>query len=539
MAQKLLTPLTIKNLSSPGSDAVTVFVNGEAYGRLRIEAGGRMSWSDGTGNHDTNLYRESADTLTTDDIFKALTALVSPITSGVPSANVPNGAIAVDNLNNRLYFRSNSTWRVVQGGATVSANAPDSPLEGALWFDTDDNKLYIRQGNAWVLAGGSGSSVTVSDNEPASPTVGNLWYESDTGKMFIYYDSFWVEVSGDTGPQGPAGPAGPALNTQNIRIAVAGAGEIDTSTGNLTLDSAGGTVTVDDNLTVTGNLTVSGTTTSVNTETVTIDDNIIVLNNNATGAPSENAGIEVERGSSVNVALRWNESTDKWQFTNDGTTYSDLGAGGSTISVSSNPPASPTEGNLWFDSDTAQTFIYYDSQWLEIGAGIGGGGSSSISVSPNPPASPSEGNLWFDSDTAQTFIYYDSQWVEVGGSTGGAVMQVSSSAPASPLEGRMWFDSDTAQTFVYYDSQWVEIGASAMAATVSANAPVSPISGQIWLDSDTGGVYVYYSNVWIEVGAVPQLTSAAINTALGYTPANSSTAATTGKAIAMSIVFGG
>jgi len=492
VAQKLLTPLTIKNLSSPGSDAVTVFVNGEAYGRLRIEAGGRMSWSDGTGNHDTNLYRESADTLTTDDIFKALTALVSPITSGAPSANVPNGAIAVDNLNNRLYFRSNSTWRVVQGGATVSANAPDSPLEGALWFDTDDSKLYIRQGNAWVLAGGSGSSVTVSDNEPASPSVGNLWYESDTGKMFIYYDSFWVEVSGDTGPQGPAGPAGPALNTQNIRIAVAGAGEIDTSTGNLTLDSAGGTVTVDDNLTVTGNLTVSGTTTSVNTETVTIDDNIIVLNNNATGAPSENAGIEVERGSSVNVALRWNESTDTWQFTNDGTTYSDLGAGGSTISVSSNPPASPTEGNLWFDSDTAQTFIYYDSQW-----------------------------------------------VEVGGSTGGAVMQVSSSAPGSPLEGRMWFDSDTAQTFVYYDSQWVEIGASAMAATVSANAPVSPISGQIWLDSDTGGVYVYYSNVWIEVGAVPQLTSAAINTALGYTPANSSTAATTGKAIAMSIVFGG
>jgi len=228
VAQKLLTPLTIKNLSSPGSDAVTVFVNGEAYGRLRIEAGGRMSWSDGTGNHDTNLYRESADTLTTDDIFKALTALVSPITSGVPSANVPNGAIAVDNLNNRLYFRSNSTWRVVQGGATVSANAPDSPLEGALWFDTDDNKLYIRQGNAWVLAGGSGSSVTVSDNEPASPSVGNLWYESDTGKMFIYYDSFWVEVSGDTGPQGPAGPAGPALNTQNIRIAVAGAGEIET-----------------------------------------------------------------------------------------------------------------------------------------------------------------------------------------------------------------------------------------------------------------------------------------------------------------------
>jgi len=109
-----------------------------------------------------------------------------------------------------------------------------------------------------------------------------------------------------------------------IKIGVTAAGEIDTTSGNLTIDSAGGTVTVDDNLTVTGNLTVSGTTTSVNTETLTVDDNIIVLNNNVTGAPSENAGIEVERGSSTNVALRWNETSDKWEITADGSTYADI-----------------------------------------------------------------------------------------------------------------------------------------------------------------------------------------------------------------------
>ena len=81
-----------------------------------------------------------------------------------------------------------------------------------------------------------------------------------------------------------------------------------------------GTVTAAD-LTVSGNLTVSGTTTSVNTETVTVDDNIIVLNNNATGAPSADAGIEIERGSATNVVLRWNETDDKWEITNDGTNY--------------------------------------------------------------------------------------------------------------------------------------------------------------------------------------------------------------------------
>ena len=92
---------------------------------------------------------------------------------------------------------------------------------------------------------------------------------------------------------------------------------------NLASPTFTGTATAND-LTISGNLTVSGTTTSINTETVTVDDNIIVLNNNATGAPSQNAGIEIERGSSTNVVLRWDESSDKWQITNDGSTYGDI-----------------------------------------------------------------------------------------------------------------------------------------------------------------------------------------------------------------------
>lgn len=71
-------------------------------------------------------------------------------------------------------------------------------------------------------------------------------------------------------------------------------------------------VTIGNNLTVTGNLTVSGTTTTVNTETINLADNIILINSNATGTPSENGGIEIERGDSSNVTLIWNESTDRW-----------------------------------------------------------------------------------------------------------------------------------------------------------------------------------------------------------------------------------
>ena len=170
-------------------------------------------------------------------------------------------------------------------------------------------------------------------------------------------------------------------------------------------------------LTVSGNLTVSGTTTSINTETVTVDDNIIVLNNNATGAPSVDAGIEIERGSSANVQLLWNETTDKWQFTNDGSTYTDLGAGGA--SISDTPPVSPVPGQIWFESDTAKTFVYFDSQWIEIGALAAAG---IVTMSDTAPASPADGKLWFNSANAKTYVYYDSSWVEIGAGSNPAAL---------------------------------------------------------------------------------------------------------------------
>ena len=85
--------------------------------------------------------------------------------------------------------------------------------------------------------------------------------------------------------------------------------------------SIGGAKTFSDDAIFSGNITINGTQTIINTETLTVDDNIIVLNNNESGTPSEDAGIEVERGSSTNVKLQWDESADVWQFTNDGSTY--------------------------------------------------------------------------------------------------------------------------------------------------------------------------------------------------------------------------
>jgi len=82
--------------------------------------------------------------------------------------------------------------------------------------------------------------------------------------------------------------------------------------------------TVNGNMTVTGNMTVSGGVTFTISENVLIEDNIITLNSNVTSSPSENSGVEIKRGTSPNVQLLWNESSDKWTFTNDGSVYYDL-----------------------------------------------------------------------------------------------------------------------------------------------------------------------------------------------------------------------
>jgi hypothetical protein len=66
------------------------------------------------------------------------------------------------------------------------------------------------------------------------------------------------------------------------------------------------------NLTLTGDLTVSGDTIFTNSNTVLIGDAILTLNADETGSPTQNAGFEVERGTSANKTFIWNETDDKW-----------------------------------------------------------------------------------------------------------------------------------------------------------------------------------------------------------------------------------
>lgn len=83
-------------------------------------------------------------------------------------------------------------------------------------------------------------------------------------------------------------------------------------------------VEITGNLTVNGNLDVAGSINSVNTTEVNILDNKVVLNSNVTDSPSADAGLKVERGTFTDVEVLWNETTDQWQLTNDGTNYHEI-----------------------------------------------------------------------------------------------------------------------------------------------------------------------------------------------------------------------
>jgi hypothetical protein len=182
MAQKFTVPVTIKNLSSAGSDGITVFLDQESFARLKVEAGGRITWGDGSGAGDTNLYRDSANLLKTDDAFQALSGVITLSTSGSPSAALSDGALAVDTANNVFYFRSSGVWNKVSVEISlddlsdVSASAPSSgdflKWNGTAWVNDAINLGTDTTGNYLVdVVGGTGVTVSHVAGEGSSASV--------------------------------------------------------------------------------------------------------------------------------------------------------------------------------------------------------------------------------------------------------------------------------------------------------------------------------------------------------------------------------
>jgi len=282
--------------------------------------------------HTVDSYGRITATETSSVSFAGYATLANPALTGVPTA--PTAANATSNT-------QLATTEFVQNAATIAVSTAGNnavlksliDAKGDLVVGSADNTV------ARLAAGTDGyylkaNSTATSGLEWASiPTINNLDDIGDvtittatSGDLLKWSGSAWVNAAGYALLASPAltgTPTAPtataAANTTQIATTefVTTANALKANLANPTFT---GTLTANI-VTITGNLTVSGTTTTLNTETLTIDDNVIILNNNEAGTPSQNAGIEVERGTSTNVALRWNETTDCWEFTNDGTNY--------------------------------------------------------------------------------------------------------------------------------------------------------------------------------------------------------------------------
>jgi len=88
-------------------------------------------------------------------------------------------------------------------------------------------------------------------------------------------------------------------------------------TGTVTINPNSGGAANEGTVVIAGDLTVNGTTTSVNSNEVNIGDSIVLLNSDEAGTPSQNGGIEIERGTSANVQFVWNEADDAWDLSDE------------------------------------------------------------------------------------------------------------------------------------------------------------------------------------------------------------------------------
>ena len=253
-----------------------------------------------------------------------------------------------------IYFYDGTSWvdvggdlRSIVAGNAISVSGTRDITVNVLYDNASiglngSNQLYVKAGgitNAMLVnsslsvvagsgltGGGSislGGSATLNIGAGTGITVNADTVQLDTSST-RNTDHSSVTLTAGAGLTGGgditasrsfAVGAGTGITVNADDIAITGAGSLTTNyltkwngTGfsNSTITDDGTTVTIG------GNLTVNGTVTYVNSNTVEIGDNILLLNRDEVSSPSQNAGIEVERGTSTNVSFIWNETSDYW-----------------------------------------------------------------------------------------------------------------------------------------------------------------------------------------------------------------------------------
>ena len=224
-------------------------------------------------------------------------------------------------------------------------SAPSSPVAGQIYFDTGTHVLYFYNGTEWTPTSGSteviqdligstvvgGTGLTATYSDAAGTHTIKL---NDTSVAVGTYGSITKVPTFTVDQQGRITSASEAnlvipLDSQTtgdyVATIVGTANEVTVSPNSG--HNAAVTIGLPDNVEITGNLQVGGnlnvigTVNSVNTTQINIEDNKVKLNSNFAGTPTTDAGVTVERGLETDVEILWNETSDTWTLTNNGTAY--------------------------------------------------------------------------------------------------------------------------------------------------------------------------------------------------------------------------
>jgi len=127
-------------------------------------------------------------------------------------------------------------------------------------------------------------------------------------------------------------------------------------------------------------------------------------------------------------------------------------------------------------------------------------------VSQNVPGTANNGDVWFNTSTARSYIYYEdsdsSQWVEIGGAEGA----VGTPSELGDIPGVDLTGLADGKTLVYdaANSEWIP-GEAGGKFTVSDTAPSEAENGDTWFKSDDGKTYIYYVDAdggqWVEIAS--------------------------------------
>ena len=160
------------------------------------------------------------------------------------------------------------------------------------------------------------------------------------------------------------------------------------------------------NLTLSGNLTVNGSTVTNSATNTTIEDLLIELGTGTSGSPSSDAGIVIERGSSDNVFMGWDESADVIVLG----TGSFTGASSGNLTIT---PATLHVGSIGIGNAAPDVSLDIGSKTDAVHLPVG--------TTAQRPGSPAAGYFRYNS-TLGKFEGYTTSWGEIGGGGGSTTL---------------------------------------------------------------------------------------------------------------------